>query len=221
MRNFYESSGDYAVLLHGLGRTSRCLNKMAGSLEMAGFQSINIGYPSTRHDIETLAWIIQGEIKRNCPETNRKIHFVTHSLGGIILRLMQKQNAVPNIGRAVMLCPPNSGSELAELLKNNWLFKIATGPAGQQLGNGIKSLPKNLGAVNFELGVITGDKSFTPISSRIFKGPGDGKVSVESARVEGMTDFLIVNHSHTFIMNSPEVISQTIHFLKNGAFKKQ
>jgi hypothetical protein len=216
-----ESSQNYAVLLHGLGRTAHSMNKMTASLAEAGYQTINIGYPSTGYKIEKLAWMVNGEIARKCVDTKKKIHFVTHSLGGIILRLMQQENTVPNIGRVVMLCPPNNGSELAEILKNNLLFKIATGPAGSQLGTGAQSLPKNLGAVNFELGIITGNRSFTPVSSRIFNGANDGKVAVESAKVKGMRDFMVVNCSHTFIMNSPEVISQTIHFLKNSMFEKQ
>jgi hypothetical protein len=117
-----------------------------------------------------------------------------------------------------MLSPPNQGSELADLLASNRVFQLALGPSGAQLGTGPDSVPNRLGEVDFELGVITGDRSLLPLSKRIFGGPADGKVSVERARVQGMRDFLVVQRSHTFIMWAPDVMTAVFEFLESGAF---
>jgi triacylglycerol lipase len=69
-------------------------------------------------------------------------------------------------------------------------FKSINGPAGKQLGTGENSICRALGKVKFELGIITGDGSINWINSLIIPGKDDGKVSIESAKVEGMTDFL-------------------------------
>ena len=117
-----------------------------------------------------------------------------------------------------MLSPPNQGSELADILKQWKPYQMVMGPSGQELGTDPQSTPNLLGSVNYELGVITGDVSFNPVSSLLIPGPDDGKVSVSRARVAGMKDFLVVNHSHTFIMNSSEVAEEVMSFLKTGAF---
>lgn len=122
------------------------------------------------------------------------------------------------MGRVVMLSPPNKGSQVADFLRDWSLFKLLMGPSGQEIGTGPGSIPNKLGPVAFELGVITGDVSFNPFTSLLIPGPDDGKVSVENARVKGMKDFIVMPHSHTFIMNSPEVIDQVILFLQTGHF---
>ena len=155
-----------------------------------------------------------------CTDKKKKIHFVTHSFGGIILRCYLRENQVKNIGRVVMLSPPNQGSELVDNFEENIFFKIATGPSGKQLGTKSSSIPNTIGPVNFDLGIIAGNRSTNPIYSRLIPGADDGKVSVDRSRIKGMADFLVVSHSHTFIMNSPEVIKQVIHFLEKGRFDK-
>ncbi len=188
------------------------------------FRVINIGYPARKYRIERLAEYVGGKIRRRCPDEKRKIHFVTHSLGGIVLRCYLKENQLPNVGRVVMLGPPNQGSELVNIFRktvlSGVLFEMVTGPAGPQLGAESSSVPNTLGPVNFRLGVITGTGSVDPIFSRLIPGADDGRVSVERAKVRGMTDFLAVPQHHTFIMNSSEVIEQVVFFLKNGKFTK-
>ena len=215
---------DYVVLLHGLGRTSRSMRALERTLS-SQFRVINIGYPARKYRIERLAEYVGSKIRQCCPDEKRKIHFVAHSLGGIVLRYYLKQNHLPNVGRAVMLGPPNQGSELADIFRktalSGVLFEIVTGPAGPQLGAESSSVPNRLGPVNFCLGVITGNGSVDPIFSRLIPGADDGRVSVERAKVRGMADFLAVPQHHTFIMNNSKVIEQVVFFLKNGKFKKE
>lgn len=206
------------ILLHGLGRTHRSMNDMAEALAEAGYAVENIGYPSTDYPFERLLEIVSEEIQRCCLGSGSKVNFVTHSLGGILLRAYVKDKGAERIGRAVMLSPPSRGSELVDELKDMTLFQWITGPAGQQLGTDTDSVPLRLGPVNFEVGVITGDATFNPLYSWLIPGPDDGKVSVDRARLNGMADFIVLPHSHSFIMNSEEVIRQTLYFLSHGRF---
>jgi triacylglycerol lipase len=210
--------GEIVFLIHGLGRSSASMFLLKHRLENQGFELISKSYDSRGGGIEDhVEWLAE-EIHLCCEDEDRPLHFVTHSLGGIVLRAYLKDVSPPDLGRVVMLTPPSQGSELAEYLKDWEVYRIAMGPSGQEIGIGAESYPNVLGPVEFELGVIAGDRSINPLTSQVIPGPNDGKVSVESARVEGMRDFIVLEHSHTFIMNSPEVAEQIVSFLRTGAF---
>lgn len=210
---------DYVILLHGMGRTRHSMKRMEKGLARHGYKVINMGYPSTSDSIEILVKKLDEIIKAECKDRSRKINFVTHSLGGILVRYYLKKRRDINVGRVVMLSPPNSGSEIVDRLKDVRLYELVTGPAGQRLGTGTNDLPRTLGPVDFDLGVIAGDRSFNPFYSGLINGSDDGKVSVESAKVAGMKDFLVVHYSHTFIMQKKAIIQQVLHFLQHGRFE--
>ena len=71
------------------------------------------------------------------------------------------------------------------------------------------------------MGIITGSRSLNPLTSWLVTGEDDGKVSVESAQLEGMADFLVVPNTHTFIMNSSQVAQEVVHFLEQGSFSQR
>ena len=209
------------VLLHGLGRTARSMAKLEEALQQAGFTTANVDYPSRKSDLEVLAEQAVDEGVGRCrKQAARRIHFVTHSMGGILVRLHLSRHRLAELGRVVMLSPPNQGSEIADHLRDNGLYRWFNGPAGQQLGTGPAALPARLGPVDYPVGVITGDRPeiWDLWFSELIPGLDDGKVSVERAKVEGMRDFLVVHESHTFIMKSPKVIRQVLHFLEKGQF---
>jgi len=209
------------ILIHGLGRTSHSMQTMARALKAAGFSTVNLDYPSRKFTIETLAMrhIPQG-VQRCRDMGATTIHFVTHSMGGILLRYYLTQRTLTGLGRVVMLSPPNQGSEAADALKNNAFYRWYCGPAGQQLGTDPSSLVLDLGPVDYPVGVITGSQHafFDSWLSARIPGKDDGKVAVESAKVQGMTDFLVLPYAHPFIMNQREVIKQAIYFLEHGRF---
>ena len=205
------------VLLHGLARTSSSMDKMADAFEEAGYVVSNLDYPSRKYPIERLAPLAVEAGMSQCP-SGSVIHFVTHSLGGILLRYYLEQDAIPNLGRVVMLAPPNQGSRVVDKLRYFPGFKTINGPAGMQLGTRENGILSQLGSVDYKVGIIAGSKTFNPILSLYLNNPDDGKVSVENTKVEGMTDFIVVPRSHPFIMKSTDVIAQVISFIKTGQF---
>jgi triacylglycerol lipase len=210
------------VLLHGLRQSSRSMEKMEEVLLNHGYSVINVDYPSTDHSIEYLSSVTLHDILEPINEkSSSPIHFVTHSMGGIIVRYYLKHKKLDNLGRVVMISPPNQGSELVDLLKDRAVLERIYGPAAAQLSLESDSLVKSLGPVDFELGVIAGSKSFNPLYSAFLPGPDDGVVTIESMKIEGMKDFIILPLTHTFIMKNDDAIAQVIHFLEHGVFYRE
>ena len=214
-----DTQSSCVILLHGLGRTSDSMNDIAQSLEAAGYQVWNESYPSRDKPVGELAVeAIQPAVDFCQANGVQRINFVTHSLGGILVRYYLQDHAIAQLGRIVMLSPPNKGSEIADQLKEFKLYQFVTGPAGQQLGTGDNSVPNQLAPIDGEIGVITGNSTSDPWFSWLIPGEDDGKVSVARARLDEMKDFLIVEQGHTFIMKKQSVIDQITYFLKHGEF---
>jgi triacylglycerol lipase len=212
---------DHVILLHGMGRTAASMRKMARRLRAEGYVVWNESYASTQGEIETLAEEHIAKGLAYCRARDAvKIHFVTHSLGGILVRVYLQKNSIPELGKIVMLAPPNKGSEVADLLKKSKLYRWATGPAGQALGAGDDSLPNRLGPIPGTIGVIAGARTSDPWFSPFIPGKDDGKVSVERTKLNEMADHLVVKRGHTFMMRSKPVLDQVVHFLEHGIFRK-
>jgi pimeloyl-ACP methyl ester carboxylesterase len=213
---------DCVILLHGLARTSSSMDKMAEALVAEGYKISNEGYPSREHPIEELAPLAIDAGLENCGDLKggQQVHFVTHSLGGILVRYYFAEAEFPRLGRVVMLAPPNQGSEASDDLRVIPGFDLLNGPAGSQLGKGEESVPLQLGPPAFEFAVIAGDRSIDPITSAVLPNPDDGKVSVADTKLEGMSDFALLNVSHAYIMKNDEVIEMVKMFLRTGALQE-
>ncbi len=209
------------IVLHGMGRTKYAMRKVEKELVVAGYTVWNRSYPSTQKPIEVLAVEHISKGLAFCRRAQaEKIHFVTHSLGGILVRYYLQDKPIEKLDKIVMLSPPNSGSEIADNLKDIRLYQWMMGPAGQQLGTDANSLPNTLDRIDATVGIITGNSTSDPWFSPFIPGEDDGKVSVKSARLEEMTDFLVVEAGHTFIMSNRSVLEQIRYFLEKGTFKR-
>lgn len=213
-------ANDCVILLHGLARTASSMDKMEAELHTAGYRVVNVDYESRKHPVESLADIaINTGLKPCREEPVERIHFVTHSLGGILVRQYLNHQNIPELGRVVMLGPPNQGSEVVDKLRDMPGFEALNGPAGLQLGTSDEDIPRQLGPVDFELGVIAGTRSINLILSTYLPDTDDGKVTVTSAKVVGMSDFIALPVTHPMMMRNASVITQTLHFLEYGKFK--
>jgi triacylglycerol lipase len=207
------------ILLHGLCRTPHSMAKMKRALARAGYTVWNVDYPSRTAPVQKLADDAIGKAIIDCRQGGAtRIDFVTHSLGGILVRSYLARHKVPELGRVVMLAPPNEGSEVVDKLGGFSLFQWINGPAGNELGTGKNSTPNQLGPATFPVGIIAGDRSINWINSLLIPGPDDGKVSVQKAKLAGMSDFIIIHAAHPFIMRNNQAIRLTLSFLRTGRF---
>jgi triacylglycerol lipase len=207
------------VLLHGLGRTSLSMIALQAALVSDGYAVWNKGYPSKSAPVAQLSAVI-GDAVAECRDRGApRIHFVTHSMGGILVRDYLGRHDIAGAGRVVMLAPPNHGSEVVDAYRDRWWFRWATGPAGQQLGTDDRSIQHGLPPLRIEVGVIAGRTSSDPWFGGLFQDAHDGKVSVASAALPEMKEMLVVDSGHTGMPYSPTVIGQVRAFLRNGAFE--
>lgn len=205
-------------MLHGILRTHRCMSGLARHLSRQGFEVENLGYPSTRHTLQELAEIIRPRVEKFASSVQGTLHFVGYSMGGLLIRAYLEKYRPERLGRVVMIATPNKGSEVADFLQHTRIYRWLYGKAGQQLVTDQRNFLDQLGKVSYPLGVIAGNKPNDPISSRIIGLPNDGKVSVSSTMIEGMSDHILVPTSHTFIPSNRKVWDYTESFLKNGRF---
>ena len=215
-------AADRVVLLHGLGRGPRSMIPLEWSLRRSGYEVVNLRYPSQRASIRELAEHALGPVFSEAPEDG-KIHVVTHSLGGILVREYLREHGVPErMGRVVMLAPPNAGSEVVDTLAGWRSYGWINGPAGRDLGTGAAHAPARLGPIppSVDVGVIAGDFSWNPLFSSLIPGPDDGKVAVARTHVAGERDHLTLPYSHTWLMNRAKTRRQVLTFLREGRFAR-
>lgn len=216
-----KSEKELVVLLHGILDSGMKMKAMERYLRRQGYDTINLSYPSTRLSIEELADYAHKKLSAQTAFNNAvRVHFVTHSMGGLLTRYFIHKYRPAHLGRVVMAGTPNRGSQFADFLDDNPalrpLFERICGPAGRELKTGHEHDPAMV--VDYEVGVIAGSQSINPLADFILPAPHDGTVAAEHTRLDGMADHIIVPANHPFMMAFACVQQQTLHFLRHGRF---
>ncbi|MEH2518599.1 triacylglycerol esterase/lipase EstA (alpha/beta hydrolase family) [Bradyrhizobium sp. AZCC 1610] len=210
---------DGVVLLHGISRTARSFRRMQAALEDCGFATLNLDYASRRKALEALAEDIHPSIQRFADGIDGSVHFVCHSMGGLLARVYTARYRPTRLGRVVMLGTPNSGSEIADRLRHFRPYRAFFGPAGQQLGTQRNEAVNALfPPVDYPVGIIAGNRSIYPITSALLPKPYDGRVSVANTKLDGMADHVVIAASHPWLVRNSVAIAQTIAFVRDGRF---
>lgn len=213
------------VLLHGIGHTRWNMLGVEIALRRAGYETVNISYPSRRKNIQYLAEFVYRRLeKEGVWKRPGRVHFVTHSMGGLVARRMleeHRQDIPPEkTGRLAMIAPPNGGSEVADFLKDFPPYFWAFGPAGQELTTAARQADTS--HPYYETGIIAGSKSWPYIVARfVVPGAHDGRVTVEKTKLEGMKDHITLNATHSFISWRPDTHAHIVAFLREGSFRKK
>lgn len=210
--------GESVVLVHGLGRSPASMALLAQRLKWAGYQVENVGYESLTAPFPEQVATLAAAVEACCTESPR-VHFVGHSLGGLVIRRYLAEDGHPRLGRVVLLTPPSRGSHFVEWLGDVPAAVDALGPVGSALGTDSTDLPATLPPPDYEMGIIAGTRSVHPIGPLAIPGPDDGILSVEQTRVEGAS-LLVIPRTHFLIMNSRHTASAVIRFLRTGSFEE-
>ncbi|MDB2682805.1 alpha/beta fold hydrolase [Alphaproteobacteria bacterium] len=216
---------EVVVILHGIAKTNSSMKPVEKALKAEGYETLSLTYPSTEKSLAEIAdYLHDGPLNAAFWTQGRRVHFVTHSMGGLVVRTYldrhKKRIAAGDLGRVVMLAPPNKGSEVSDLIHDLPPYDWFYGPAGQELTT--EAQQKNAVKPYYDLGIIAGTKEWPYfVAAFVTPGKSDGRVTVENTKLDGMTDHVIVNGTHTFIMDKTDVHKHIISFLKNGKFSNE
>jgi pimeloyl-ACP methyl ester carboxylesterase len=216
-RSGAENDKEMVVVLHGLGRSKAAMWLLAARLEDGGYRVARVGYRSLEDTPEQILADVEEQIAACCIDRSPKLHFVGHSLGGLLIRAYLTDHAVPNLGRVVLVGTPNKGTEIVDNLRHKWWFQVL-GPMAQALGTDADSFPNAIGPPDYPLGIIAG-KTETA-NEDLLPGEDDGLVSVESTKIEGMTDFVVVETGHSRMRYDGDVARYVLSFLRKGKFER-
>lgn len=213
-------AAECVILLHGFGRSSFSLNRINTHLQENGYRTITIDYPSRRFHVEELAKkFILPQIKQETKHCS-KIHFVGYSLGGLLVRYILANNRPMNLGKVVYIASPHKGVDVVNQLGDYTWFKTIFGPAVLDLKtdtNFLQSLPN---IADYDAGVISGNFSVNPFTSLfLIEGEDDGTVSVESTKIDGMKDHIIIPSTHSMLLYNQKVIEEVEYFISHGRFR--
>jgi pimeloyl-ACP methyl ester carboxylesterase len=224
--------GKAVIVMHGIAGTRLHMSKLSRYLQSnGGYEVFNVTYPTTQREIsehaQTLAKIIDNL------DGIEELNFVGHSMGNVVIRhylndLKTAEAAAPTgalakkrpkFNRFVMLAPPNHGSGLARYFADNFVFDTVLGDSGQQLGRDWSRLEAHLATPDFEFAVIAGGKGDEKGYNPLLAGDDDGVLSVETTKLAGAKDFMVVPAMHPLMQNNSQVLAYTLRFLKDGAFR--
>jgi triacylglycerol lipase len=198
------------ILLHGMGRSQLSMYVLGRRFEAADYNVHHFDYDDRKNTVAE----ISAQLKRHISETvvSKKYHLIGHSLGNIVIRHGFNEAYPAGLGRIVMLCPPNQKPYMAKLLQENFIYRLWTGVCGQELAS--HDFYQNLPIPKVDFGIIAGNKG----QNLTFSEANDAVITVESTRLKGSKDWIVLPHAHTFIMNFEDTFKNARNFLKSGTF---
>jgi len=218
--------GEVVVLLHGSCGSNKNMECIADSMRILGYHIYSMEFNSSLNNSTDAAKTLSPRVKY-ISSRHKKIHFIAHSMGGLIVRKILSEINLKNVDKVIQIATPNHGSELATFFKGNWLYKKIYGKAWGDFiigGKFLKSLNEPhvsaVGATNYELGSIAGNSSHFLLNFFFKSKDNDRRVSVSSTKLEGMKDHIIINANHRNIIKSKETILQIKSFLLDGKFDR-
>ena len=214
----YDGHPETVVLIHGYGRSDTAMWRLAQKIESVGYHVQRVDYSSLTQDIDGIKAEVFGQIDECCADRSQKVHFVGHSMGGLLVRSYLGERTVENLGNVVIMGSPNKGTPVVDRYESSWWFAFG-GPAVKSLSANGSAFLDSLQPPYYNLGVIAGDKE-NASHEHILEGKDDGLVPLESTKVTGMKDFIVLNTSHSMMRYDDEVAAQTINFLKHASFAK-
>ena len=214
-----QTGKDIVVVLHGLGRSKSAMRRLASRLEDAGYRAIRIGYQSLQDTPDEILRDIGKKIESCCLRKSPNLHFVGHSLGGLLIRAYLAKHKPANRGHVVLIGTPNNGTKIVDKLRDNWWFQML-GPMAQKLGTDANGFSKTLGPPDYPVGVIAGRKAGTD-NEALVPGEDDGLISIESTKIDGMSDFVVVDAGHSALRYDKRVVRHVVSFLKTGRFDRR
>lgn len=206
------------VLVHGLWNRGWSMAALARRLRLRGYTVLVFSYPTRNDSLDGHADELHKFISEN--RINRSglndLHLVGHSLGGlVILNMYARYTDLPQ-GRVVLMGSPVKGASVVKRLENLPGQKFLFGKIKGGLLKGFEQAPSGR-----ETGVISGNRSFG--FGKIAGDPGepnDGSVTVRETQLDGLSDQVQLQVSHTEMLISSEVVTQVDHFLAHGKFEK-
>lgn len=212
-----EQAREQVVVIHGLGRSRVAMWPLARRIEAAGYDVHLVGYDSLGATVDEALAEVSEQIDACCAASTVPVHFVGHSLGGLLIRAYLADHTVPGLGRVVMLGTPNQGTPVVDRNRDAWWMQLA-GPLANALGTGPDGFAKALPAPTYPVGVIAGEVSGGPGAAVQLTEPNDGLVPVASTRLDGMRDFVVLNVGHSMMRHNEAVAQHTLAFLRDGRF---
>jgi triacylglycerol lipase len=207
------------LILHGIWRTRLSMRRLEAALRRAGYEVINRTYPALRLPIPLIAEDVARLLE---PYRDRAVSIVAHSMGGLVARAYLGRYRTDNVRRLVMIATPNQGAWLAAHLHAHRrlgpMYRLLfAANAAQLLPEAVKGLPLPC----CEFGVIAGGTGRDCGFARYLPGDNDGTVCVTETHLPGEADFVLVPHSHAFIMNGRATIDAVLRFLETGRFRSE
>ena len=215
-----EGAEELVVLIHGIRDKPYIMWKLEQGLSKSGYSIMNLHYPSVKADMDSIVSLVHSRLAPRLQDY-QKINFVTHSLGGIVMRAYLHKHKQSNFQRLVMIAPPNKGAIMAERFEDFFIYKWIYGQTGQKLGKDSTDYWQQIPPPSIDFGIIAGglgnDKGFNPL----IPGDDDGTVGVAETKIAGAQDFIVIPGLHTSLLWQNRTLEQVLYFLEYNHFKNQ